>query len=87
VSTDSAKIAKISEKYGAVVPKLRPAAISNGLSPDIQWMNLAINEWLNLNDSDFVVILRPTNPLRKSVTIDAAIDLFSRSKNFDSLRA
>lgn len=87
VSTDSTEIAKISEKYGANVPQLRPSAISEGLSPDIQWVNLAINEWLNLNDSDFVVILRPTNPLRKSATIDAAIELFGRSKNFDSLRA
>jgi|Wag4MinimDraft_6_1082665.scaffolds.fasta_scaffold23989_2 CMP-N,N'-diacetyllegionaminic acid synthase len=87
VSTDSAEIAKIAEKYGAKIPNLRPSAISDGLSADIQWVNLAINDWLKLKDSDFVVILRPTNPLRKSSTIDAAIDLFDQSNNFDSLRA
>lgn len=87
VSTDSEEIAKIAKSYGATVPTLRPKEMSETNSPDIQWVTLAVKDWLNLDNSDIVAILRPTNPLRKSSTINSALKLYEMGKIFDSLRA
>ena len=87
VSTDSAEIAEIATKYGALVPQLRPAEIAQTSSPDYLWLRLAIDDWLQLENDQKIAILRPTSPLRSPETIAKALDAFSASEGFDSLRA
>ena len=45
VSTDSLKYAKISKKYGAEVPFLRPKKFSKSNSPDYEWLKFTINKF------------------------------------------
>jgi CMP-N-acetylneuraminic acid synthetase len=87
VSTDSEEIARIAIKYGATVPKLRPKEFATIESPDYQWVELAINDWLGLDDNDEITILRPTNPMRSTSTILNALSVFDSKPEFDSLRA
>lgn len=86
VSTDSDEIANIAIQYGATVPELRPVQFSQSSSPDFDWVNLAINNWMQLREEDIFAILRPTNPLRTAKTIIAAYRLFEQN-HCDSLRA
>ena len=44
VSTDSEEYASIAKKYGAEVPFLRPAEISNDLSLDIEWLEFTLQK-------------------------------------------
>lgn len=87
VSTNCENTAEIAMKYGANVPELRPDAISQSLSPDIEWVTRLINVVLQLEDKDQIAILRPTNPLRSVETIRNASQRFNEAPSFDSLRA
>jgi len=88
VSTDSPKYSKISKKYGAEVPFLRPSNISTSISPDYQWVNYTIKklEKMGFFFSHFF-ILRPTSPFRKVSTILNAWKKFKKNKTVESLRA
>jgi len=89
VSTDDKEIAAISESYGAEVPFLRPSDISGDLSTDIEFHRHAL-DWLKTNENympDMVINLRPTHPIRRPETIDAAIEKFSSRPGADSLRS
>ena len=88
VSTNSKKYAKISKKFGAEVPFLRPNNISTSQSSDYQWVNFTIKRLKKKGEifSHFF-ILRPTNPFRTSKTILRAWTVFKKIKGADSLRA
>lgn len=88
VSTDSIKYAKISEKYGAEVPFLRPKKLSKSKSPDYEWLKFTIDK-LNEENYQFThfFILRPTNPFRDQKTILRAWKEFKKNKRAESLRA
>ena len=89
VSTNSKKIKKISEKFGAEVPFLRPDEISRDNSLDIEAFTHAL-DWLRKNENykpDLVVHLRPTGPARRVSLVDQAIKLIMKEKNADSLRS
>jgi len=84
VSTDSDEIAEVAERYGATVPGLRPAAISNGTSPDIEWV---LHVMAGRTEALFS-ILRPTSPFRTGKTIRRAFDrLVALGDRADSIRA
>ena len=87
VVTDSKKYKKISEKYGASVPFLRPKYTAGKYSPDILWIKWILKKtnYVNLN-TDLFFILRPTSPFRTVGTLKKAWKLFKHS-NSDSLRA
>lgn len=87
VSTDSVLIAEVAKYYGASVPKLRPSVFAQDSSPDIDWVKLALNDWLLMGDNDVFSIIRPTSPLRKPRTISNAHKLFHSDENIQSLRA
>lgn len=82
VSTDDLEIAKISKSYGAKVPFMRPQELANDNSKAIDaylyTMDKLINEF-NVNDREFVVLL-PTSPLRDSVEINNAVELFYKKQ-------
>ena len=86
--TDDFEYALIAKHYGAEVPLLRPKEISGDKSSDIEWVQWALNYFLNQGESYKIFsILRPTSPFRLSSTIFKAWKLFTENQNADSLRA
>lgn len=86
VSTDDNAIAKTAKAYGAEIPFLRPAEISDDLSPGI---DVCLHALQHMRDQqnyspDIVILLQPTSPLRTAEDIDAAIDLMLQ-QNADSI--
>ena len=81
VSTDSIEFQNIAIKYGAACPFLRPKELSSDDALAIPTIQHAVNEIEEKNSVkyDYVVMLQPTSPLRKSIHIDEAL-----SKLFES---
>ncbi len=82
VSTDSPKIAKTSQAFGAEVPFLRPAELSQDDSAIEDSLLDTINK---LKESegyqpDIIVLLQPTSPLRKADHINDCLDLLEEKK-------
>lgn len=75
-STDSEKIAEVAVRCGAEVPFLRPKNLAEDQSKIIDVLINLINQ-LSIEDDnfDYIVLLQPTQPLRKSSHIDEAIKL------------
>ena len=88
VSSDTAEIARIAEAYGAEAPFLRPPAMADDRSPDIEWVRHAL---MALDEAgrrwDCFAILRPTSPFRQADTIRRAWRRFEADGAADSLRA
>jgi pseudaminic acid cytidylyltransferase len=83
VSTDSKKIKKIAEFYGAEVPYLRPKNLSN----DNIHFNHSIKhmiEWLEKNNTKVknVCCIYPTSPLLDSYFLIEGLKILSKNKNF-----
>lgn len=75
VSTDSERIALISEKYGAFIPALRPKDISedNSLISDAYWHGVdSAVEMLSIIPKK-ILVLYPTSPFRPSYLLEEAI--------------
>lgn len=81
VTTDSEEISKISKRYGANVPFLRPAELASDQAKTIDAVLHAIKM---LEESkhyfDVLILLQPTQPLRTSNDIDCAIEMFFEKK-------
>lgn len=74
VSTDSPKIAKISKKYGAIVPFLRPDIIAQDKSTSFSVIKHAINYLHSQKKKyEYFVLLEPTSPFTTNKDIDLAI--------------
>ena len=89
VSTDSEKIKKISEKYGAEVPFLRPSKFAKDNSNDLQVFKHYI-EFLKKNKikiPELIIHLRPTTPFRSKNIINKAINIVKKNKKISSLRS
>lgn len=77
VTTDSAEIAGIAERYGAEAPFLRPPELAQDTSKTIDAVVHARDAMEALGrPHDVVVLLQPTSPLRRAEEIDAAIETF-----------
>lgn len=88
VSTDSEQYAAIARHYGADVPFLRPAEFAGDRSPDIEWVQHALDELARAGRRyEVFSILRPTNPFRRAETIQRAFHEFCAERGVDSLRA
>jgi len=74
VSTEDEKITEVSKTYGAEVIK-RPKELAKGETPTIDVIFHAIDA-LKVKNSDLIVLLQPTSPLRTAKDIDNAIELF-----------
>jgi CMP-N,N'-diacetyllegionaminic acid synthase len=89
VSTDDEEIAEAARAAGAEVPFLRPAALAQDHSTDLEAFRHAL-EWLRDEDGyepELVVHLRPTNPIRRPERIDEAVELMLADPDADSLRS
>lgn len=88
VSTDSPEIAEIALEWGAEVPFLRPAELSEDTTTDLPVFEHALR-WLEENENyraDVAVQLRPTSPLRPPNLTDAAIETLLQYPEADSVR-
>jgi len=78
ISTDDNEIAKVSSKYGAEVPFIRPALLAKDETATNEVILHAI-KWLEKNQNiklDVLILLQPTSPLRNICQIDSAIERF-----------
>lgn len=89
VSTDSLKIKKIAEKYGAEVPFMRPSKYSQDNSSDSQWVGHFIAWYKVIYDKvpDYIVHLRATTPLRRVDILDEAITTLKMNPQATALRS
>ena len=88
VSTDSQAYADIALKYGAEVPFLRPSAISNDSSTDLDFV-LHLMTYLDQTGSqpDLLLHMRPTTPFRVSSVVENAIEAFRSAQHATSSRS
>jgi CMP-N,N'-diacetyllegionaminic acid synthase len=89
VSTDSSKYKKISMKFGAEVPFLRPKKYSSDNSIDYDYI-LHASKFLIKNKyyPDIIVLLRPSTPNRTPQIVDKSIKFFIKNlKKYDSMRS
>ncbi len=88
VSTDSERYARIARHYGAEVPFIRPDEFAGDRSPDIGWVEHALQTLQAAGRAyDCFSILRPTSPFRQPETIQRAWGEFLAEEGVDSLRA
>jgi len=89
VTTDSKVIADISCKYGAEVPFLRPAEISQDDSKDMDFFKhyLSFLEDMRAEIPEYMVHLRPTSPFREVGVVDKAIEQLLDDDSATSLRS
>lgn len=83
VMTDSERIAKVSKKYGAKVPFLRPKSLATSKAVVMDTYIYCIEKLkkdFNYKIFEFVALL-PTSPLRTSDDIDNAINLYKKKKS------
>ena len=80
VSTDDERIAECAKALGLEVPFMRPAAIAADEAPMLPVLQHAL-EAMGANgfETNIVVLLQPTSPLRRAEHIDAAIDWLQRT--------
>ena len=85
VSTDSKKIARISEKAGACVPFIRPKKLALDTTPTLPVLRHALKyiEKNNKVNIDWLLTLQAINPLTKANDIKKCIKLIN--KNIDSV--
>ena len=87
VSTDSKKIAKISKKYGAEVPFLRPKKFSKDFTTTEATLKNALNdaEKFYKTKYDICVFLACTNIFRQAKWIKYSVNGLKKNKNLDSI--
>jgi CMP-N,N'-diacetyllegionaminic acid synthase len=86
VSTDSQEVKKVAEQYGADVPFIRPAALTEDQVSARDVLQHALDE-LEKSEGyapDYVLLLFPTSPLLKPEKIEEAIEIAIR-KDSDSV--
>lgn len=82
VSTDSREIADIAVRYGAEVPFLRPASISGDMTSSDDVILHALDFYEEQGSRfDMVCKLQPTSPLRSSIHLKEAWELFQERQS------
>ena len=77
ISTDSVEIAEIGKSFGASVPYLRDKKLAADNSPEwLVWQDIAKFLQEKNYETDALVILPPTSPLRTLEDVDGAIETF-----------
>jgi CMP-N,N'-diacetyllegionaminic acid synthase len=79
VSTDDGRIAECGRSLGLEVPFIRPSTLAADDAPMLPVLQHAIRAMREHGfETDIVVLLQPTSPLRRGQHIDAAIDWLQR---------
>ena len=85
VSTDSKKIAKVAEKYGAEVPFIRPKKLATDTSPEwYSWQHLVNYLASNNSQPNAIVSIPTSSPLRSYIDIEDCIKKYKSGK-FDAV--
>ena len=84
VSTDHDEIAEASLKYGAEVPFVRPKDISEDVETELVLQHAVKYLEGAQYPVDAVVLLQPTSPFRRALTIKKTVDLY-KSEDCDSV--
>ena len=86
VSTDHLKIANLAKKSGLEIPFMRPKDLSGDFISDVEVLTHAVNEIEKIDkiQYDFIVMLQPTSPTRKSYHVTETI-LKIIEKKYDSV--
>jgi N-acylneuraminate cytidylyltransferase len=80
VSSDDPEIIEKVEEYGINVPFVRPAVLSSDTSTTMEVIEHALNYYKQKGKYfEGLVLLQPTSPLRKSIHIIEALELFSEN--------
>ena len=82
VTTDSQKIAEVSETYGAEIPFLRDGALATDEAHTIDVVKDVLDKLFVSNNykPDWVLLLQPTSPFRDKKDIEDAIKLAKQNK-------
>jgi len=89
VSTDSEAIAEAARAAGAEVPFMRPSAICESTSTEMEFLLHAL-DWFQANEAwepELLAILYPTSPFRSAESIQTAVELMLAHPEADSLRS
>ncbi len=84
VSTDSKKIKRISEKFGAKVPFIRSKKLSNDKTGTMEVLIDAIKKTNSVNEK-FCCLFYPTSPLIKAIDLNKAFNILKSKKNADGI--
>ncbi len=87
VSTNDEAVMMLAKEYGIEVPFVRPDEFATDTATDFDWISHAVTELKKTSwCPTHVVILRPTQPLRRPEDIDEAVRKII-AHDFDSLRS
>jgi len=82
LSSDDDEIISIAKKYGCNVPFKRPKRFATDESTTIDVLFHSIQFFKNRSIGfDYLVLLEPTSPLRKTIDIDSAIKLLNQNRS------
>lgn len=89
VSTDSLEYSEIAKSFGVDVPFIRPSEFAKDSSQDIDFIYHALFECEDYYkiQFDYVVLLRPTSPVRLPNLIEKGLSLISSDPKASSLKA
>ncbi len=80
LSTEDEEIARVGQTLGLEIPFMRPQELARDETPTIQVLQDVVRRLEQADDRyDAVMILQPTNPLRRSEDIDGSIALLEAS--------
>jgi CMP-N-acetylneuraminic acid synthetase len=80
LSTEDEEIARVGREWGLAVPFLRPTELAQDDTPTIPVVQDAVRKLEARGEGyDAVLILQPTNPLRRPSDIDGSIELLEAS--------
>jgi len=80
LSTDDPEIADVGRACGVEVPFMRPPELARDDTPTLPVLQDVVRHLEGLGDHfDAVLVLQPTNPLRRAEDIDGAIELLERT--------
>lgn len=79
VSTDSPKIASIAETYGAEIPFMRDASLSDDFTPTLEVIAHAITE-SKISDLALICCIYPTAPLLQAHHLIQAHEMFLKNR-------
>jgi len=86
VTSDSAEVLEIAQRYEGVIPLERPKHLAADASPAIDYQKHALDYMeCRFNQAfDWVAIIQPSSPLRCGEDIDSTIRLFKQYPDADS---
>jgi CMP-N-acetylneuraminic acid synthetase len=80
LSTDDEEIAEVGRRCGLEVPFMRPPELAQDDTPTVPVLQDAVRRLEQSGDRyEAILVLQPTNPLRRPEDIDGAIELLERT--------